>query len=205
MTKISCEVRGLSQRFQHFYLFREISFSFQSGEIWMVKGNNGAGKSTLLKILTGAMEASAGEVVYYQNDKLLDANALWKVISLVAPYQELPEELSLKELIDFQIQMSGKKRSPESFLNLVSLFGMNAEMQKPLSVYSTGMKQKAKIILAIGEDRPILFLDEPTSNLDPVSFKKFWTLVSGMKKEKLIFTASNDEKELAFGNVILSL
>jgi len=171
----------------------------------MVKGNNGAGKSTLLKILTGAMEASAGEVVYYQNDKLLDANALWKVISLVAPYQELPEELSLKELIDFQIQMSGKKRSPESFLNLVSLFGMNAEMQKPLSVYSTGMKQKAKIILAIGENRPILFLDEPTSNLDPISFEKFWTLVSGMKKEKLIFTASNDEKELAFGNIILSL
>ena len=205
MTKISCEVRGLSHRFKHYYLFRDISFSVSSDGIWMIKGNNGAGKSTLLKILTGAMEASAGEVVYYQEDKVLDSTSIWKQISLVAPYQELPEELSLKELIEFQIQMSDKKLSSEGYLNLITMFEMDDELQKPLAQYSTGMKQKAKIILAIGQERPILFLDEPTSNLDPVSFEKFWDFISSIKKDKLVITASNDEKELSFGNVVIEL
>ena len=135
----------------------------------MIKGQNGAGKSTLLKILTGAMESSSGEVLYYQDDELVDPHSIWKIVSLVAPYQELPEELSLKELIDFQINMSEKKLVLKSFENLVSLFEMGADIHKPIGLFSTGMKQKAKIILAIAEDRPILFLDEPTSNLDPDS------------------------------------
>ena len=183
MTKISCEVRGLSQRFQHFYLFREISFSVNSGEIWMIQGKNGAGKSTLLKILTGALEPSAGEVVYYQDKIVIAPHLIWRNGSLVAPFQELPEELSLLELIEFQIKMSNKRLIPENFQKLVSLFEMDAEIQKPLAQYSTGMKQKAKIILAIGEGRPILFFDEPTSNLDQTSFERFWNLVSEIKKE----------------------
>jgi ABC-type multidrug transport system ATPase subunit len=205
MTKISCEVRGLSQRFHHFYLFKEISFSVSSGKIWMIKGNNGAGKSTLLKILSGAMEACSGEVVFYKDEKQMDMHSTWKNISLVAPYQELPEELSLSELIDFQVKMSTHHLEPGAFSNLVSIFEMDSELQKPLAKYSTGMKQKAKIILAFGENRPIIFLDEPTSNLDPASFEKFWAIVSGMKNDKLIIVASNDEKEISFGKLILSL
>ena len=205
MTKISCEVRNLGQRFNHFYLFRELSFQISMGEIWMIKGNNGTGKSTLLKILSGGMEPGNGEVLFFGDDKKIDSHLIWKQISMVAPYQELPEELSLNELIDFQILMSSRKIERKEFDRLISLFGMGKDAAKPTEQYSTGMKQKAKIILALGENRPILFLDEPTSNLDPESFDRFWEMVKEMKNEKLVITASNDEKELQNGKLILEL
>ena len=151
------------------------------------------------------MEATKGEVVFSQNEIVLDPNSLWKRNSMVSPYQELPEELSLNELIDFQTKMLGNEEKRMEYGSFIQMFGMEKDAAKPIVHYSTGMKQKAKIILSIGLNRPILFLDEPTSNLDPESFGKFWQLIVGLKKERLIITASNDEKEIAFGKVLMTL
>ena len=205
MTKIKCEVSELSQRFQHFYLFKDLSFSITSGEIWIISGDNGAGKSSLLKILANGIEPYSGESNLFIDDQKIEKENIWKYLSLVAPYQELPEELSLFELIKFQNQISDPKTPVSGFEKLIKLFELENEINRPLGQFSTGMGQKCKIILAIGMSRPIVLLDEPTSNLDASSFDKFWDLVEGMKKEHLIIVATNDEKELSKGKMLLRL
>jgi ABC-type multidrug transport system ATPase subunit len=205
MTKIKCKVSGLSQRYQNFYLFKDLSFSISSGEIWIISGNNGAGKSSLLKILSNGIEPYSGDSNLFIDEKKIEKENIWKYLSLVAPYQELPEELSLIELIRFQNQISDPETPVSGFEKLIKLFELENEINRPLGQFSTGMGQKCKIILAIGMSRPIILLDEPTSNLDASSFDKFWNLVEGMKEEHLIIVATNDEKELSKGKLLLRL
>lgn len=203
--RVSCDVTGLSHRYQNYYLFRNLNFSLETGSVLVVKGANGAGKSTLIKILTGGMEAISGKVSFRLNESEIPHDNLWKMMAMVAPYQELPEELTLRELIDFQIKIDSKSLKWQDFLEVAEPLKMTSHLDKLISDYSTGMKQKAKVISALGLKRPILFLDEPTSNLDLASQQWLLHHLQSMKHDHLILMASNEPEEIKLGDVFVEL
>ena len=204
--KLSCEVIGLGHRFQNFYLFKDLNLEIRSGSLLLVKGANGAGKSTFVKILAGGLEAMDGKVVFIsESGSVLEKEVLWRMMAMVAPYLELPEELTLRELIDFQIRMDVQKLEHQPFLEVAEALKMEKHLDRFISTYSTGMKQKAKIIAAFGMERPVLFLDEPTSNLDQESQEWVLHRIADLKKSRLIVMASNEPAEMRVGDEFMEL
>lgn len=202
--KFSCECTGLGHRFQQKFLFRGLDYVFEAGRIHLVKGSNGTGKSTFLKILSGAMDASEGSVLFKLDGNSLAIEDVWQHMGFVSPYQELPEELRLPELISFQTQLEGSGLKADYDL-LIRLFGLEKDLGKPIRNYSTGMKQKARFVLGLGAKRSIWLLDEPGSNLDAESSDKFWKFLIENKQERLIILASNEPEEFKKADLLISL
>lgn len=203
--KLSCKAIDLGHRYQHKYLFRSLSFEVGAGQLLLIKGSNGAGKSTLLKILSGAMEPVEGRAFFQADGAEIADDILWQKIGLVAPYQELPEELSLMELIDFQCALVPAAATKDHYLTTAGRFGMTGHLHKPVREYSTGMRQKSRIILSLTPGRIIWLMDEPTSNLDPGSHQVFWNMVLAEKEHKLLVVATNDPAEIAFGDFVVEM
>lgn len=198
MVELSCECTGLGHRYRNNFLFRNLHFTAQTGQLMLFSGPNGSGKSTLLKLLSLGQEAWEGKLVFKKNGKELEPDQIWNQIGFVAPYQDLPEDFSLLELVQFQCALDGLNFSADGHLykHYQQVFGLNKEGDKPLRNFSTGMKQKARFVLGLGSNRPIWILDEPTSNLDEPAFNAFWNLIDAERSQKLIFLASNDPREL---------
>jgi ABC-type multidrug transport system ATPase subunit len=194
--KISCEVNNLGHRYQGKFLFQNLSFELEPGKVNMVKGNNGKGKSTLLKILSFGMEPVEGKVTYKMGGGVLEEGLLFSQVGIVAPYLELPEDLTLSELMDFQLKTIPGIGTIEGYRTRLIFFGMDEYKDRFISQYSTGMKQKARLILCLTENRKIWILDEPGSNLDPESSEKLWQFINENLSDRLVIVASNDPSEL---------
>jgi len=203
--QLSFATKGLGHCFGNKFLFRDISLSATTGSIHVITGPNGSGKSTMLRILSGAISPDEGIASFSQDGKALEDEFLWQKIAFIAPYQELPEEFSVTELIDFQNSMQRKNAEFTDHLNFAEKFGLIPFMNKPIREFSTGMKQKAKFILAMGSGRRIWFLDEPGSNLDQAACNTLHELLREKAKECLIILATNDPAELALGPVMIQL
>ncbi len=203
--KLSCESKALGHRFQNIFLFRNLNFLLKDSVVTFVTGHNGSGKSTLLKIVTGAMQPIEGTVQFFDGTANLENDVVWASIGFVSPYQELPEDLTLNELIEFQKQMDNQSKGEEFYEELIQLFRMGKEREKQVRFFSTGMKQKARFILNLSQSRPIWILDEPTSNLDPASVDQFWNFILENKAGRIILVASNDPAEFHFADETIVL
>ncbi|MEK6616917.1 MAG: ATP-binding cassette domain-containing protein, partial [Bacteroidota bacterium] len=115
-------------------------------------------------------------------------------ISYAAPYLELPEEMTWKETVKFHGKF--KKFSPTlKEKDIISVSGLGSSVNKEIRNFSSGMKQRAKLSLAILSDTPLLLLDEPITNLDATAVKWYQHLISDFAKEKLVIVCSNYNKE----------
>jgi ABC-type multidrug transport system ATPase subunit len=170
-----------------------------AGCIHLISGANGSGKSTLIKLLSSALEPVSGKIEWKFNGQVLPPEQVWKEISLVAPYQELPEEFSAAELALMQQQFSGRTSGLEQYEEVASYFGISSFMQKPIRHLSTGTRQKVRFVLAFGGGRRIWLLDEPGSNLDAESCLLLHQYLQNAAADKLLILASNDAAELALG------
>lgn len=203
--KISCEVNNLGHRYQGKFLFRNLSFVFEHGQLNMIEGNNGRGKSTLLKIIAKGMEAVEGDVIFKQNGLQLTEDEILRNVGLVGPYLELPEDLTLSELVDFQLITQPDIGKVEDYKRRISYFEMTDFQNRLIAQYSTGMKQKARLILSLTENRRIWILDEPGSNLDPESSQKLWDFVRKNLEGRFVVVASNDPIELEMASIKVAL
>lgn len=181
------------------WIFRNISLELNSAQSYAVLGGNGSGKSTFLKIVAGAAYASEGTVTYSIDTQNVDKEKAFSLVSLAAPYQALFEEFTFKESIDFQSKFKPFKDglTPKDIIDITQL--PKAANSKPMKYYSSGMKQRAKLALAILADSPILLLDEPASNLDKKGIEWFSNMVQQHKANRLVMVASNRfEEESSF-------
>lgn len=203
---ITCRISELSYRYGVQWLFRNLDAVFRSGEINLISGANGAGKSTLLRLIAGALEAEKGSIILEKNGSVMEEDDRWKQIALVAPYQELPEEFSLSELIDIQDRFLPGDESQKKYREgLATLFGLKGVLHKAIRDYSTGMKQKARLVLAFADNRPVCLLDEPGSNLDVASCQVLHDFLRSEAGKKLVILASNDPAEIALASAVLKL
>ncbi len=187
-------LKSAGKRYNYEWIFQNLNSSFQSDKSYAILGPNGSGKSTLLQIIAGNIVPSTGEIFYFENENKIEPENFYRHISLAAPYLELPEEMTLEELLQFH---SGFKKFHRnlSIQHIIQLSGFEKSSARQLKNFSSGMKQRAKLMLAIFSDTPILLLDEPTTNLDEQGVLWWKNQMNNYSKNRLVIIASNIERE----------
>lgn len=190
-------LENIGRRFNRDWIFKHVDYEFGTGGRYAILGANGSGKSTLLQIIAGSLTPSEGKVSYSLQGKNVDVEDIYRHISLAAPYLELIEEFTLLEIANFHF--SFKKYLPGTNQNtLIDLLGFERARNKPLRNFSSGMKQRVKLALAICSDTPILLLDEPTANLDKQGVSWYLELVERFAANRMVIVCSNQEHEYQF-------
>ncbi|MCU0428736.1 MAG: ATP-binding cassette domain-containing protein [Cytophagaceae bacterium] len=197
------ELSGIGKRFNKQILFKNVHYTFAKGKSYAITGHNGSGKSTFLQVVSGIQLPSQGSIRLLENAQALP-EIPYQHCSFAAPYLELVEEFTLNETIEFHLSL-------KRFFTWVDLneelrdAGLFAHRNKELRWYSSGMKQRAKLVLALFSDTPLLLLDEPCSNLDEAGIEWYLTKINKIKAERLVLIASNVRQEYSFCDEILSL
>jgi ABC-type multidrug transport system ATPase subunit len=182
-----------SKRFNKEWIFRNLDYTFELGQHYALIGNNGSGKSTLLQILSGYSTLTKGNI-HWSGD---DHTTIFQKISFAAPYLELVEEFTTMEQFNFHTTF--KKLQPSISVNdIIERIGLKDAAHKQIRYFSSGMKQRLKLALAILSDTPLLLLDEPCSNLDKEGYALYAELIQQYAQHKLIIVGSNDPQEYAF-------
>ncbi|HEV8513651.1 MAG TPA: ATP-binding cassette domain-containing protein [Cyclobacteriaceae bacterium] len=179
---------NLGKRFNREWVFRNFNYEFNSGNRYVITGPNGSGKSTLMQVLWGQMQPSTGSVKY----SVPDPSEIFKSVAIATPYMDLIEEFNLEEMINFHFKFKKCRIPVEEVLRKSEL---ESSRLKPISTFSSGMKQRLKLALAFYSESELLFLDEPCTNLDKKSITWYHANLSLVPKETLVFIASNQEIE----------
>ncbi len=198
MTSISLTEAG--KRFNKDWIFRNLTFHFEVGKKYALVGNNGSGKSTLLQIIAGYSNLSKGSIEWKESD----ASSIYEQISIAAPYLELVEEFTALEQFKFHTQFKSIS-NVLSIQQMIDTVGLTDATHKQIRYYSSGMKQRLKLALAIFSDSPILLLDEPCSNLDKDGYTLYKKLIEQYAMHKLIIVGSNDTQEYEFCETQINL
>ena len=189
-------LKSVGRRFNQEWIFRNLTTEFISGSGYAVLGPNGSGKSTLLSVLTGSLTPSEGEIRFFE-DREIPVENIYARISLAAPYLELIETFTLREIIDFHFKFKAFEEGLDA-KKLIAILGLEQSANKEIRYFSSGMKQRTKLALACCADTPILFLDEPTSNLDVQGVDWYRELIKKFTKKKLTIIGSNQAQEYDF-------
>lgn len=188
----------IGRRFNKEWIFRNIGLTFQGNQSYAVLGPNGSGKSTLLQLLSGYLSPSEGKIVYYTAEgKEVDKDVFYQSISLAAPYLDLVEEFSLKELISFHFSFKPFIKGMDAEA-LTGLLGFDKYAGREIRYFSSGMKQRVKLALAFCSDTPVLLLDEPCTNLDEEGIAWYHLLAERFCGERLTIVGSNQSREYDF-------
>ncbi|MGE6218221.1 ABC transporter ATP-binding protein [Nubsella zeaxanthinifaciens] len=196
-------LENLGRRFNKEWIFKGINYTFSSENKYAILGPNGSGKSTLLNVLLGNLTSSEGKISYL-SPKEIPADQIFNYVSLAAPYLDLVEEFTLQETIEFHFQFK-KYQQGLNASGVLDLLALSKAEDKPLKYFSSGMKQRTKLVLAFCSDTPILVLDEPTSNLDAQGTDWYLQLVEKFAKNRLVLVGSNQPYEYEFCNDRLNI
>jgi ABC-type multidrug transport system ATPase subunit len=189
---------GTGKKFNTEWIFRDLSYSFEQDHTYAILGRNGSGKSTLLQVIAGNIHPSSGKVNYYNEDQEISVEKIFQHLTIVAPYQELIEEFTLREMLDFHFAF--KLLVPGYTIpGIIDRIGFKDSGRKIIRLFSSGMKQRVKLLLALFSDVPVILLDEPAMNLDENGMNWYLQLVSEMTKNRIIIVCSNlQQKETVF-------
>jgi len=193
--KINLEHIG--RRFNREWIFRDVNYVFESGSSYAILGANGAGKSTILQVISGSLSSSEGTTSYIKEGVLLNPENVFEHLSMAAPYLELIEEFSLRELIDFHFRFK-KYRSGLDRDSIIELMGLKRSEHKAIKNFSSGMKQRVKLGLAFCSDTEMVLLDEPASNLDQQGLEWYLSLVEKYTEDRILIICSNQLQEYSF-------
>lgn len=191
------ETRGLAKRYRREWIVRNVDLSLRAGEAYAVTGPNGAGKSTLLRLLSGHLTPSKGSIRFSENEVEFPVGEVYGRLSLAAPYMELIEELTLREALDFHQLFQPFSGSMQTG-DILDLLAFSRAERKQIRHFSSGMKQRLKLVLALCSDTSVVLLDEPTTNLDRQGVAWYLGLVGQFASGRLIVVASNVEEDFSF-------
>ncbi|NOT77111.1 MAG: ABC transporter ATP-binding protein [Cyclobacteriaceae bacterium] len=194
---------NLGKQFNREWIFKDLSYSFKPG-IHAVTGPNGSGKSTLLQVLWGQLPASEGTLTFTEDEKDFPAEDIYQQIVIATPYMDLVEEFTLEEILKFHFSFK-KSINGKSIHEIMDLLELSHAKNKTIGQFSSGMKQRLKLGLAFFSDVKIVFLDEPTTNLDKKSIAWYWQNFEHLGPEKVVFVGSNLENEYPQNAVKINL
>jgi ABC-2 type transport system ATP-binding protein len=172
-------VENLTKRFGDFVAVDAISFSVQKGEIFGFLGANGAGKTTAMRMLCGLSRPSSGTATVAGFDVSKQTEMIKKNIGYMSQKFSLYEDLTVKENIRFYAGIYGKSDAfiKEKTERLLKDLKMETEGKKLVGSLPLGWKQKLAFSVAIFHEPQVVFLDEPTGGVDPVTRREFWNLI----------------------------
>lgn len=201
---IKIQLDNAAKRFQYEWIFRNLSLEIPSSSNLAITGGNGSGKSTLLKAIASLNPLTEGSLKYFLEEKELKGENIYKYLSISAPYLELPEEFTLIELLQFHFKFK-KPIAELSLGKMMEIMYLTAHKNKPISQFSSGMKQRLKLGLCFFSDVSMILLDEPASNLDERGVSWYVDLVSKYGDNKTILICSNDKREYEFCKYIINI
>lgn len=197
---MNIKLQNIGKRYNYEWIFRKVNLEFSSENNYVILGANGSGKSTLLQTIASNLIASEGEIIYQKQNITIDLEEIYKELSYAAPYIELFEEFTLTESIEFHAKFKPFYKNLNA-KEIIAITGLEKAKDKQLKYFSSGMKQRVRLALAIISDTPLLLLDEPTSNLDKNAIAWYQNLVNSFSENRLIIVASNQQEyEYTFCN-----
>jgi ABC-2 type transport system ATP-binding protein len=181
----SIKVNSLSHRFGDRYALRDISYEVKTGEVFALLGPNGAGKTTTIRLLNGLYQASAGQVSVLGLDPADHGVQIRQQTGVLTETNALYERLTARENLHFFGTLYGL---PESLLlkrtqEILQYFGLETRADDRVGTYSKGMKQRLALARAFFSHPRILFLDEPTSSLDPESALQVHEMINNIRQQ----------------------
>jgi ABC-type multidrug transport system ATPase subunit len=193
---MTISLTDLGKRYNYEWIFRHVDLKFTPGEAYAILGHNGSGKSTLLNTISGNLLPSEGKVNYNFDGRDIDPDQFYRYISYASPYLELVEEYTLTEVIEFHSRFKKLKvASPEVLIERMQL---QKARHKYVKDFSSGMKQRLKLGLAIFSEAPVLLLDEPTTNLDQDGINWYLEHVTANRENRIVIISSNVAQEYSF-------
>jgi ABC-2 type transport system ATP-binding protein len=193
-------IRNLTRKFGEITAVDSLSLTVKAGEIFGLVGPDGAGKTTTLRILCGLMLPTTGEVQVSGLDVITQLDEVKDQIGYMAQKFGLYPDLTVEENMLFYADLFGLdvKQRDQLMADLLQMTRMEPFRKRPAAKLSGGMKQKLALMCTLLHHPKILFLDEPTNGVDPVSRRDFWLILNQLVKEGLtvlVTTAYLDEAE----------
>ena len=200
---VSKRYKGLSQT-----ALSNVSLNAEKGQIYTLLGRNGAGKTTFVRICATQLMPTQGRIDVLGYDVIKDANEVRKLISIVPQEGRPLRALTPWDHVYNWLQIRGEKKQvarekTEKILEKLDLYDAK---DRPAMNLSGGMKQKVLVAMAMSVDAQLLFLDEPTIGLDPISRRQVWSAIKDWKKEGksiLLTTHYMDEAEILSDNIVI--
>lgn len=201
---LEISVKGLGKRFNREWIFRNLDYTFKASNIYAITGPNGSGKSTLLQVLWGQLPQSAGNISYPHSTGEVSVDDIFRHLSIATPYLDLIEEFTLAEHLRFHFRLKRSRNGiiVEEMLDQLMLSGAR---DKHIANFSSGMKQRVKLAIAFFTEADLIFLDEPTTNLDRETKKWYHVQLQRLPPQCSIFIASNQPDEYPSHSKIINI
>lgn len=199
MTDILC-VRHLSKRFKALTAVDDISFQVAEGECFGLLGPNGAGKTTAIEIIEGIVPATSGEVQLFGRSA---SRRDYQRVGIQFQHTALPDYLTVRETLQM---FAAFYPQPLSLDEAIALCALDAFVDRDTCRLSGGQRQRLLLALALINDPDLVFLDEPTTGLDPQSRRHFWSLIQAIKargKTVVLTTHYMDEAQILCDNIAI--
>ncbi len=178
-------VENLEKRYGDFQAVNKVTFQVKRGEIFGFLGPNGAGKSTTIRMLCGIIVPTAGKASVLGFDVFKEAEKIKSHIGYMSQKFSLYEDLTVEENIDFYCGIyqipQGEKVARKEWA--IKMSGLDEHRKSLTSILAGGWRQRLALGCALLHKPPVIFLDEPTSGVDPISRRKFWDLINGLAAE----------------------
>ncbi|HUH50757.1 MAG TPA: ABC transporter ATP-binding protein [Flavobacterium sp.] len=197
------EVKNLTKKFGDFSAVKSISFDVHKGEIFGFLGANGAGKTTAMKMLIGISTPSSGAALVSGLDVFTQADAVKKTIGYMSQRFSLYDDLTIKENIAFFGGIYGltRKQIKAKTQKLIENLQLQEVANQQVGSLPLGWKQKLAFSVALLHEPKIVFLDEPTGGVDPITRRQFWELIyAEADKGTTIFVTTHYMDEAEYCN-----
>ncbi len=195
MEKLTIVCSNAGKSFQKQWLFKDFNYQFNTDNSYAILGLNGSGKSSLTLILCAQLSLTEGSIARKLGATNISEIGFYKYYSLVSPALELIEELTLSEWIEYYKKLKNVDLTINDVFKSDYASFTKMQFHKPLKDFSSGMKQRVKLITAFLTQCQLLILDEPLTNLDENGTKLYHYLWNHYSKGKIVIVASNRKEE----------
>jgi len=192
---ISIRLNQIGKKFGREWIFRQVDYQINAGDKLVILGGNGSGKSTLLQVISGFVSANEGEIIYThqgtdENGINIESEQVKDNISLASPYLQLIEDFTAIEMIE---HVGFFKSFVQNFSaqQVIDIIELSHAKDKYIKQFSSGMKQRLRLGLAILADTPLLLLDEPVSNLDKNAIEWYKQMINVYTNKRTVIVCSN--------------
>ncbi len=190
--KISIE--NYSKKIKNNLVLNDVSYQFDTGNIYLLEGINGSGKTMLLRAIVGLIKPTSGHILQDQNK--LEDNKFLKDVGLIIGHTELLKDYTGLENLKIINKYKGNVDSDKELMNYLTIVGLDTNNNQKVAEYSLGMNQKLALAQTLIGNPDVLILDEPLNSLDKSSSTTLINYLSSIKKSKIIIIAAHNSLEL---------
>ncbi|MDF2510664.1 MAG: hypothetical protein K0S04_530 [Herbinix sp.] len=182
MKDIAIEVKGLQKSFKQLHVLKGVDFEVEKGSIFALLGSNGAGKTTVVKILTTLLKQDIGTATINGFDVVSKPESVRQSISLTGQFAAVDEILTGRENLIMIAKLRHLTNPRQVADDLLNRFGLKDAAERRVSTYSGGMRRRLDIAMSLIGKPQLIFLDEPTTGLDPEARIEVWKVVKELSE-----------------------